>query len=141
VAEMIPLDQVSVVLYLVTFALGFILGLVRRGANGTGGTIVQQPPPPPPSPQYTHYPTQPPQVQYPVQQQPLQANVQSIQPRHVHASPNGKVSINNTAYLALAELGNCKRGIVVVESGRVLCVEGDEQARVIWSLEGGSHGS
>ena len=41
-----------------------------------------------------------------------------------------------TAYRALSDLTGC-RGVLVVESGRVLCVTSDEEASVVWPRDGG----
>ncbi len=137
----IPLDQVSLLLYFVVFALGFVLGIVRRGASNNTQPLMQQPPPP----AYPPYQTYTPQaVQY-TQNQPAQYQTQqNVQPGHQYPvqMQNGKDGLNSTAYMALAELSGCKKGVIVVERGRVLCVEGDEQARVVWSLErGGGSGA
>ncbi|MEB3861472.1 MAG: hypothetical protein GSR84_04540 [Desulfurococcales archaeon] len=138
--EQIPLDQVSIILYFVVFALGFILGMVRRGISSNGSQPPMQQPLPPAYPPYQTYTPQP--VQY-TQNQPAQYQAQqNVQPSHQQPvqMQNGKDGLNSTAYMALAELSGCKKGVIVVERGRVLCVEGDEQARVVWTLErGGGH--
>ncbi len=41
-----------------------------------------------------------------------------------------------TAYYALSDLTGCK-GVLVVESGRILCVTSDEEAEVVWPRERG----
>lgn len=140
VASQIPLDQVSIILYFVVFALGFILGMVRRGISSNGASQTTQPPPPP---GYLGqlYNMQP--IQH-VQGQPIQYQApQIVQPNHQQPvqMQDGKGGLNSTAYMALAELSGCKKGVIVVERGRVLCVEGDEQARVVWSLERGGGGA
>lgn len=138
--DQIPLDQVSIILYFVVFALGFTLGMVRRGISSNGAPQTTQPPPPayPPGQMYM-----PQHIQH-VQNQPVihkpQPIVQHQPAQPVHNIQNGRGGLSSTAYMALAELAGCK-GVIVVEKGRVLCVESDDKARVVWSLEGGSGGA
>ena len=139
----IPLDQVSIILYFVVFALGFILGVARRLTSNS--SMQQQGPPPPPGYPPGQQMYMPQHAQH-VQSQPVQYQApQIVQPSHqqpVHNIQNGKGGLNSTAYMALAELSGCKKGVIVVERGRVLCVESDDQARVVWSLEkGGGSGA
>ncbi len=51
----------------------------------------------------------------------------------------GGMMLPATAYQALRDLSGC-RGVLVVESGRVLCVTSDEEAVVVWPREGGEAG-
>lgn len=51
----------------------------------------------------------------------------------------GDMMLPATAYQALRDLSGC-RGVLVVESGRILCVTSDEEAIVVWPPRGETSG-